>query len=392
MTVRPLRGGCGKAESDGLGPGVGHDHPLHPVEGLDLALDLPGLGQLVAEALDEPLGLGDLPSLDARLALPLGHPGVPLLDEVGVVADVLGQRPVAQLGDAVGDGVDEVAVVADQDDRAGIVGQEPLEPFDRCQVEVVRGLVEQQQVRVGQQQPGEGHAHHPAPGELAHVPIGVAGGEPQAGQDPMGLGLDRPAPELLEPMLQPPVFVHQLGQFGLVGGIGHLLLDVGHAPADAGHRAGPGQHLGHHRVTARLGDFLAEVADDQVLAAGHGARVRALFAGDDLEQRRLAGAVGTDDGHPPAGAHLQADVAEQELGAVALGHAGQVDEAHRRASAVVSRAPASSNRRRVAIPGRPPLPSPFHAFSTAWAVNGESQMARTAGPAPDRQAPTAPHW
>ena len=34
----------------------------------------------------------------------------------------------------------------------------------------------------------------------------------------------------------------------------------------------------------------------------------------------------------------------------------------------------------------------FHAFSTEWAVSGESQMARTDGPAPDRHAPAAPIW
>ena len=43
-----------------------------------------------------------------------------------------------------------------------------------------------------------------------------------------------------------------------------------------------------------------------------------------------------------------------------------------------------------AMPVRPAVA--FQAFSTEWAVSGESQMARTTGPAPDRHAPAAPIW
>ncbi len=127
---------------------------------------------------------------------------------------------------------------------------------------MVRRLVEEQQVGIGEQQPGQRDPHHPAAGELADVALGVGIGKAQPGEDAASLSLDRPAAELLEPMLEAAVFVHQLGQLGLglIGlgrsELGHLLLDVAHPPTDAGHRPGPGQDLGQDGMAARLGDFL----------------------------------------------------------------------------------------------------------------------------------------
>ena len=49
--------------------------------------------------------------------------------------------------------------------------QEPLQPLDRLGVEVVGGLVEQEQVRVLEQQPAERHAALLAAGERGHVGV-----------------------------------------------------------------------------------------------------------------------------------------------------------------------------------------------------------------------------
>ena len=64
--------------------------------------------------------------------------------------------------DGVDDIVEQVALVADDDQRSGIALQEVLEPQRRFEVEVVRRLVEKQQVRRGKQQRGERHAHFPS--------------------------------------------------------------------------------------------------------------------------------------------------------------------------------------------------------------------------------------
>ena len=70
-----------------------------------------------------------------------------------------------ELEDPAGDVVEEVPVVRDRDDGALVLGEEALEPADRLGVEVVRRLVEQQQVGRREQQPAERDAPPLAAGE-----------------------------------------------------------------------------------------------------------------------------------------------------------------------------------------------------------------------------------
>jgi hypothetical protein len=173
---------------------------------------------------------------------------------------------------------------------------------------------------------GERHAHHPATGELTDVARHIAVGESEPGQDASRLGIERVAAQNLEPMLQPPVLGHQLLELRLLARLGQLGLDVAHPSTDAAHLAGPGDDLVEDAPTSCLGDFLAQVADDHVLAPRDRSGVRLLLASDDLEQRRLAGAVRPDDGDAPPGGDLQADAVEQVLRAVALGEVGERDQ------------------------------------------------------------------
>ena len=64
----------------------------------------------------------------------------------------------ADLPDAINDSVKEGAIVAGNDERAVACAQRPLEPLDRLNVEMVRRLVEKQQVWVGDHQPRQGDA------------------------------------------------------------------------------------------------------------------------------------------------------------------------------------------------------------------------------------------
>src|SRR5438309_8077745 len=64
--------------------------------------------------------------------------------------------------------------------------------------------------------------------------------------------------------------------------------------------------------------LLGEVADGQVLAPEHGARVRLLASDQDLEEGRLAGAVRTDEAELVPLRQLEVDVREQEAPAVGL--------------------------------------------------------------------------
>ncbi len=69
--------------------------------------------------------------------------------------------------------VEEVAIVRDEDVTERVALKVALEPVARLQVQMVRGLVEQQQVGPGEQQFGESDAHLPAAAELIGLPIPV---------------------------------------------------------------------------------------------------------------------------------------------------------------------------------------------------------------------------
>ena len=103
-----------------------------------------------------PAGLVDL--------LLLREPLVLLLEPARVVALPRNAVAAVELEDPARDVVEEVAVVGDRDDGAVVLVQVALEPRDRLGVEVVGGLVEQQQVGLREQQAGTarpGGAHRP---------------------------------------------------------------------------------------------------------------------------------------------------------------------------------------------------------------------------------------
>ena len=124
---------------------------------------------------------------------------------------------------------------------AGVALQRLLEPRHRLGVEVVGGLVEQQQVGLRQQQPAQRHAAALATGERGDV--GVAGREPQGVHGDLdlavevvgalGLDLGLEAGLLLADLLVVGVGVGVLGQAGVV------LLEQGGDGADAVHARCP---------------------------------------------------------------------------------------------------------------------------------------------------------
>ena len=73
------------------------------------------------------------------------------LQVLGVVPLVGVGAPAVQLEDPLGHVVEEVPVVSDGDDGAGVLLQVLLEPLHALRVQVVGGLVEEQQVRLLQQ-------------------------------------------------------------------------------------------------------------------------------------------------------------------------------------------------------------------------------------------------
>src|SRR5262249_23081910 len=142
-------------------------HLLVPLEtGLALGLAGPGAGpdplQLVLQALAALGVLGPLDLDSGRLGVQVGG-GVALVG-VGVAG--------VELEDPLGHVVKEVPVVGDRDDGAGVLLQVLLQPLHALGVQVVGGLVEEQQVRLGQQQAAQRDPALLAARQARHVGVG----------------------------------------------------------------------------------------------------------------------------------------------------------------------------------------------------------------------------
>jgi hypothetical protein len=121
-----------------------------------------GLGRLGPHLLRLGLEGGGLPGGVGELALAAALVGLPLR-QICLPADVvdIDHRAVGvEVEDPVHHGVEEVHVVAD-DDQAALVGlEEVAQPGDGVGVQVVRRLVQEQGVGAGEENPGQ---LHPSP-------------------------------------------------------------------------------------------------------------------------------------------------------------------------------------------------------------------------------------
>ena len=203
---------------------------------LDLAdalLSLGSLGGLVAELVNEDLHMGDVALLGGALGAHLLQVVLALLEVAAVIAGVGGHATVFECGDVVDAGVHEGAVVADDEDGAVVVGDKAAQPLDAFEVQVVGGLVQQQQVGVAQEELGERDAHLPAARELGARAPKIGNLKAQAGQDLAGVALELVAAQVLKAVLDLAVLVEEcveilalFGEFGdlglqLVGALAH---------------------------------------------------------------------------------------------------------------------------------------------------------------------------
>ena len=100
-----------------------------------------------------------------------------------VIDFVIVDASAHDLDRARGDVVDEGFVMGNDHHGLGVVHQKILQPFDRFDVEVVRRLVQQQQVGFLQQQFGQLDAHAPSARELGGLPRKVRALEAQSQED-----------------------------------------------------------------------------------------------------------------------------------------------------------------------------------------------------------------
>lgn len=199
--------------------------------------------------------------------------------------------PAVELEDPRGDAIEDVAIVGDEDQAAAVTGQAILQPGDGVDVEVVGGLVEDQQDRVVVGTPAgadldEGPRQGHPLGLAARESIGPDLGE-VADAEPAQDGIDLPLP------------------LGVAAGRDGL--------ADRAH----GQVVGlvqHHDAGAAAGP--------QRAAVGLGA------PGEHPQQGGLAGAVDAHEAEAVAGRHRQREVGEQVPTGTGGGQVGGVEQDH----------------------------------------------------------------
>src|SRR5690606_20567819 len=117
---------------------------LDLLELLHAGLDLGGVARARLEALDERLLFGEHGLLAGELRGLLLAAQLPLLLVEVVVARVADELACVDVDDATHDPIEERAIVGGEHERSLKILQEPLEPDDGLDVEVVRGLVEEQ--------------------------------------------------------------------------------------------------------------------------------------------------------------------------------------------------------------------------------------------------------
>ena len=212
----------------------------------------------------------------------------------------------------------------DKDDRVRVVREKVLEPVAGLEVEMVGGLVQQQEVRLRQQKLGERDPHLPTSAEVLRGQVELVGFEAEAEQDFFSLAFDGEAAAAIPFVTTLAVaFDHLRVLGGVFLGVErrHLLFELFNLDADGEHLLEREQGLVAERFTAMVKSVLREVAHRR--APGHGdfAGIGGFFPGQHAQERRFAGAVRPGETDTVAVGHVPGDVLEQDALTVSFGNA-----------------------------------------------------------------------
>ena len=195
-----------------------------------------------------------------------------------------------------------------------------LEPLDRVGVEVVGGLVEEQDVGLRRQRTDERRARQLAARERAQRPVEVGRREPQAARDRLEPRPPRVAAGALELTLRRVVAAKD----GVGRVLGHPRLELAQLGLELLRLRGSGADVRAQRLGP--GERRALVVEGDASPRRHRdlALVRRELTGQDAQKRRLAGAVSADKRDPVAGAQDGRDVGQDLVRAVRESHGGDV--------------------------------------------------------------------
>ena len=201
-----------------------------------------------------------------------------------------------------------------------------LEPVARFEVEVVGGLVEQQQPRLAQQQLGQRQAHLPAARKMLGGQLEIRRGEAKAAQDGRDAQLDRVTVADPEALLRRAVAVEQrLVGLGGDAGVGEAVFEVVHLGLEVEQRPQGIAGFGEHRTARVQQPVLGQVTDGQGARPDHLAAVGLVEPGEDPQQGGLAGPVRPAQADPIAVADVPRHVIEEHPLAETLRQGRQLD-------------------------------------------------------------------
>ena len=183
-----------------------------------------------------------------------------------------------------------------------------LERVAARHVEVCLGLVEQQQAGPAREAGGERDELALAAAQLARGPGERVVVEPERAQVRARLALGALAAEL-GPLAEQPLLVGEralhLPHVARERRVGESLLGLSELALERGQLRPRVEHGGERRAVVALDD-LRQRREHEPAAAGDGAGVGVLLAGEDAQQRRLAAAVRSE--HADAGALRELEV------------------------------------------------------------------------------------
>ena len=159
---------------------MGGGDALHPFQRLDSTLRLPGFGGLGPEAGDEAFQMGNFPLLLVIRRLLQGQSGGALCLEIGITAGVESDTLLINMGNMVNHAVEDIAVVGDEQQGAGISAQPLFQPQHRVEIKMVGRFIQQQQIGAAHQRFGQIQPHPPAAGEFGHRPLQLLRGESES--------------------------------------------------------------------------------------------------------------------------------------------------------------------------------------------------------------------
>ena len=305
---------------------LGQLDALDLFELLDAALDLLGFGGLSTEAIDESLQLLDAVPLVAISGFELFAALLLLLQVLFVIAGIEMHAAIPDLDDFVDCDVQEIAVMRNQHNRVRVIGQVLLQPIAGFQIQVIGGFIQQQQVRLFEQQLGQSDAHLPAAGKLLGALVPFLVRKPEPGDHRPHLRLDGVAVAITKFTIQ---VMEAVGHLRVLdaGGIQlrHFARELFHLDFHLLQRREYGHAFGEDSSAGEREPVLRQVAGANAARDAELSVVQRFQAGQHFEQRRFTGAVRAHQAGAVLGRDHPVEIFKQELLAEALAGAGELD-------------------------------------------------------------------